>query len=101
MVIGTGQMAQGVHVRDTTEEQGKVMATTTQLPPGLPEEQNISALHQAGDEHVWMHASSWRALLGEAGKRILVEGRGCMVREQGCAAPALAPVRSGGCRCPV
>jgi adenosylmethionine-8-amino-7-oxononanoate aminotransferase len=39
-------------------------------------------LLQAGNEHVWLHASSSRALAVSAeGKRILVEGRGCIVKD--------------------
>jgi adenosylmethionine-8-amino-7-oxononanoate aminotransferase len=57
------------------------MATSTHSLPILPPETDSTTLRHAGDEHVWLHASSWRALLGEAGKRILVEGHGCMVRD--------------------
>lgn len=42
---------------------------------------DIFGLRQAGEEHVWMHASSWRALAQEEGKRILVEGHGCIVKD--------------------
>jgi adenosylmethionine-8-amino-7-oxononanoate aminotransferase len=57
------------------------MATATQFLTNLPTATDPGALQQAGDEHVWMHASAWRSLLGEAGKRILVEGQGCVVKD--------------------
>lgn len=40
-----------------------------------------TALRQVGDEHVWLHASPWHALMQGSGKRILVEGKGCMVTD--------------------
>lgn len=48
---------------------------------GLPDRSDLNALQQAGADHVWMHASSWRALARETGKRILVEGQGCIVKD--------------------
>jgi adenosylmethionine-8-amino-7-oxononanoate aminotransferase len=42
---------------------------------------DATTLRQVGDEHVWLHASPWHALLQESGKRILVEGKGCMVKD--------------------
>jgi adenosylmethionine-8-amino-7-oxononanoate aminotransferase len=57
------------------------MTTQTHPRSSLPSEANTTALRQAGDEHVWLHASSWRSLLAEEGKRILVEGHGCMVKD--------------------
>ncbi|MGQ4808255.1 putative aminotransferase [Candidatus Entotheonellaceae bacterium PAL068K] len=57
------------------------MTTPTPSIPGLSDPTDSSMLQQAGDEHVWLHASHWRALLGEAGKRILVEGQGCIVKD--------------------
>ncbi|GIX47138.1 MAG: aspartate aminotransferase family protein [Candidatus Tectimicrobiota bacterium] len=38
------------------------------------------ALWQAGHDHLWLHASPWRAL-APGHKRILVSGRGCTVRD--------------------
>ena len=38
-------------------------------------------LLEAGNEHVWFHSSSWRALASQEGKRIMVEGRGCIVKD--------------------
>jgi adenosylmethionine-8-amino-7-oxononanoate aminotransferase len=57
------------------------MATSTHSMAGLPAEADPATLRHAGDEHVWLHGSPWRALLREAGKRILVEGHGCMVKD--------------------
>jgi adenosylmethionine-8-amino-7-oxononanoate aminotransferase len=57
------------------------MVTSTHLLPDLPTSADADALRHAGDEHVWLHASSWRSLLAEEGKRILVEGHGCIVKD--------------------
>jgi adenosylmethionine-8-amino-7-oxononanoate aminotransferase len=57
------------------------MATSTHLLPDIPTSADADALRHAGDEHVWLHASSWRSLLAEEGKRILVEGHGCIVKD--------------------
>ena len=42
---------------------------------------NEAALKDAGNDHLLMHASAYRALANDAGKRILVEGKGCMVKD--------------------
>ena len=42
---------------------------------------NESALREAGREHIFMHASPYRALAKDMGKRILVEGKGCIVKD--------------------
>lgn len=42
---------------------------------------DAATLRQVGDEHVWLHASTWHALEQETGKRILVEGKGCIVKD--------------------
>ncbi|MCZ6871979.1 MAG: aminotransferase class III-fold pyridoxal phosphate-dependent enzyme, partial [bacterium] len=47
----------------------------------MPTGSDSTALRQAGNEHVWLHASPWRALMQEPGKRILVEGNGCIVKD--------------------
>ena len=57
------------------------MPTSTRSITHLPTYDDADMLRQAGDEHVWLHASSWRSLMGEEGKRILVEGHGCMVKD--------------------
>lgn len=57
------------------------MATPTRPLSGLQVNSDVDTLRQAGDEHVWLHASPWRSLLHEQGKRILVEGRGCIVKD--------------------
>lgn len=50
--------------------------------PELISSSNEAALREAGEEHVWVHASAHRALADEAqGKRILVEGDGCIVKD--------------------
>lgn len=57
------------------------MATPTSAISSLPTDADVSALRQAGSEHVWLHASSWRSLAEQEGKRILVEGNGCIVKD--------------------
>jgi adenosylmethionine-8-amino-7-oxononanoate aminotransferase len=57
------------------------MATSTHLHSDVPTSIDPEALRHAGDEHVWLHGSSWRSLLAEEGKRILVEGHGCIVKD--------------------
>ncbi len=57
------------------------MATPTYSTPDLSTSADPTTLRQAGDEHIWLHASHGRALLHEAGKRILVEGNGCIVKD--------------------
>src|SRR5262245_57323961 len=57
------------------------MSTATSSLVTVPASTDIAGLRHAGEEHVWLHASSWRALAQEEGKRILVEGRGCMVKD--------------------
>ncbi|MDP6833098.1 MAG: aspartate aminotransferase family protein [Alphaproteobacteria bacterium] len=47
---------------------------TTSLP-------NEDALTEAGSEHLFIHASAHRALANDAGKRILVEGDGALVKD--------------------
>jgi len=42
---------------------------------------NEAALREAGSKHVFMHASPYRALAKDMGKRILVEGKGCIVKD--------------------
>lgn len=42
---------------------------------------NEAALREAGSEHIFMHASPYRALAKDIGKRILVEGKGCIVKD--------------------
>lgn len=51
--------------------------------PGYsPDSADPIALRAAGSEHVWLHGSSWRALAAsQDGKRILVEGHGCIVKD--------------------
>src|SRR5438270_13813096 len=55
------------------------------FPPtffSVPAQADPSALLEAGNEHVWIHASSWRALAAsQEGKRIMVEGRGCILKD--------------------
>jgi adenosylmethionine-8-amino-7-oxononanoate aminotransferase len=57
------------------------MPTQTTTVSDLLNLTDPAAVRQAGDEHVWMHASHWRALLHEQGKRVLVEGNGCIVKD--------------------
>src|SRR2546423_13610927 len=58
------------------------MATFSHTSSGVPAQADPSALLQAGNEHVWIHASSWRALAAsQEGKRIMVEGRGCILKD--------------------
>ena len=42
---------------------------------------NEAALREAGSEHILLHASPYRALAKDMGKRILVEGKGCIVKD--------------------
>ena len=58
------------------------MATSPHTFSSVPAQADPSALLQAGNEHVWIHASSWRALAAsQEGKRIMVEGRGCILKD--------------------
>ena len=58
------------------------MATFPPTPSSAPSHTDPTALLQAGNEHVWLHASSWRALAAnQEGKRIMVEGHGCIVKD--------------------
>jgi adenosylmethionine-8-amino-7-oxononanoate aminotransferase len=57
------------------------MANPAYSITGLPASTDTATLRHAGNEHVWLHASPWRALLSEAGKRILVEGHGCIIKD--------------------
>jgi len=51
---------------------------TSSVTSSLP---NESALKAAGAEHLFIHASAYRALEHDEGKRILVEGHGAMVTD--------------------
>ena len=42
---------------------------------------NEDALKQAGNDHILMHGSVFQALAEDAGKKILVEGKGVMVKD--------------------
>ena len=42
---------------------------------------NEDALKAAGSEHLFIHASSYRALANDTSKRILVEGDGAIVKD--------------------
>src|SRR5437870_13136894 len=58
------------------------MATFPPPLSSLPAHADPTDLLQAGNEHVWIHASSWRALAASPeGKRIMVEGRGCILKD--------------------
>ncbi len=58
------------------------MATPTPTTSSsLPAHTDATALREAGNEHVWLHASPSRSLASQDGKRILVEGRGCIVKD--------------------
>lgn len=48
---------------------------------GLGANASIEALMQAGASHLWLHASPTQALSTQVDRRILVEGRGCQVRD--------------------
>ena len=56
---------------------------TTPFPAisSLPSDTDAASLRAAGNEHVWFHASSRHALASQDGKRVLVEGHGCMVKD--------------------
>ena len=57
------------------------MATVPISFASLPGGADAEVLREAGEAHVWMHGSSWRALARETDKRILVEGQGCIVKD--------------------
>src|SRR5437660_7659435 len=58
------------------------MATFSHTSSGVPAQADPSVLLEAGNEHVWIHASSGRALAAsQEGKRIMVEGHGCIVKD--------------------
>src|SRR5439155_8653483 len=58
------------------------MATSPGTFSSIPAQADPNALLEAGNEHVWIHASSWRALAAsQEGKRIMVEGRGCILKD--------------------
>ncbi|MCY4515013.1 MAG: aspartate aminotransferase family protein [Candidatus Tectomicrobia bacterium] len=57
------------------------MATVPIAFASLPGGADAEVLREAGEAHVWMHGSSWRALARETDKRILVEGRGGIVKD--------------------
>ena len=42
---------------------------------------NEAALKAAGNEHILMHGSPFHALAEDSGKKILVEGKGVMVKD--------------------
>ena len=42
---------------------------------------NEAALKEAGNKHILMHASPYGALGSDSAKRILVEGKGCVVTD--------------------
>jgi adenosylmethionine-8-amino-7-oxononanoate aminotransferase len=63
------------------EERGRVMATPFPVISGLSEAATADSLRKAGNEHVWLHASPWRSLAEQEDKRILVEGKGCIVKD--------------------
>ncbi len=48
---------------------------------GTTELSNEAALKEAGNRHILMHASPFGALESDRAKRILVEGKGCMVTD--------------------
>ncbi len=55
--------------------------TDTVTETRTPAASNQAALRAAGNDHILMHASAYRALAADSGKRILVEGKGCIVRD--------------------
>ena len=57
------------------------MPPPSDLTSAITGNPGAAALRQIGDTHVWLHASPWHALLQESGKRILVAGKGCMVKD--------------------
>src|SRR5688572_29875465 len=63
------------------EERGRVMSTPFPVISGLSEAATADSLREAGNEHVWLHSSPWRSLAEQEGKRILVEGKGCIVKD--------------------
>ena len=58
------------------------MATFPPPFSSVPAYADPTDLLQAGNEHVWIHASASRALAAsQEGKRIIVEGRGCIIKD--------------------
>ena len=58
------------------------MATFPYTFSSVTAQADPAQLLEAGNEHVWIHASSARALAAsEEGKRIIVEGRGCIIKD--------------------
>ena len=57
------------------------MATQLPVISSLPSDAGTEMLQEAGSEHIWLHGASRRALLEQTDKRILVEGKGCIVRD--------------------
>lgn len=57
------------------------MATFVPSIINVPDSLDTAALLQAGNEHIWFHSSSWRSLASQGGKRVLVEGHGCIVKD--------------------
>jgi hypothetical protein len=57
------------------------MATQLPIISSLPSDAGTEMLQEAGSEHIWLHASSRHALLEQTDKRILVEGKGCIVKD--------------------
>ncbi|WP_437762646.1 aspartate aminotransferase family protein [Sorangium sp. So ce281] len=54
---------------------------TMRAAPGVVADVDAASLLEAGSEHVWLHASPWRALASQEETRILAEGRGCVVKD--------------------
>jgi adenosylmethionine-8-amino-7-oxononanoate aminotransferase len=57
------------------------MATQLPVISSLPSDAGTEMLQEAGSEHIWLHGASRRALLEQTDKRILVEGKGCIVKD--------------------
>ncbi len=57
------------------------MATQLPVISTLPSDAGTATLQEAGADHIWLHGSSRRALLEQTDKRILVEGKGCIVKD--------------------
>ncbi len=57
------------------------MATQLPVISTLPSDAGKATLQEAGADHIWLHGSSRRALLEQTDKRILVEGKGCIVKD--------------------
>ena len=57
------------------------MATPLPIISSLPSDAGTEMLQEAGSEHIWLHASARHTLLEQTDKRILVEGKGCIVKD--------------------